>query len=170
MKSSLFDGILIFLIFRAGSVKLDRMRWFLLLVPVAVVVCGFGAFDAWENYHRNRAVAQLPTVISLLDKVQPFPGSKRTNDQHWEQASAHKWAAAVVWRHFVSDARCSDVQAHFEGQADTIGFLPHSNDSYNNNSARTFRDGEYEFRFVLGPRLQLGCDIAISTNWYGFQR
>lgn len=124
----------------------------------------------WENHHQQRAVAQLPTVISLLDQVQPFPNSTRVKNEHGERASSHEWAAAVVWRHYVSDASCSDAQAHFEDQAGRIGFRFHSDDSYNNKAAYTFRNGDYEFRFTLEPQTQSGCEISISTNWYGFER
>ena len=143
---------------------------FVLFVPTAAVVCAFVAYGIWEDQHKQRAIEKLPGVISLLDRIQPFPGSVRVNLERGEQASAHEFAAAVVWRQYDSDATCSEVQTHFEEQATKIGFTFESDDSYNNNSARTFQNGEYEFRFILEPRTQSGCDIAISTNWYGFER
>jgi hypothetical protein len=147
-----------------------RSATFVLFVPIAALMCAFVAYGIWENHHRQRSIEKLPTVISLLDQVQPYPGSVRVNLERGEQASAHEFAAAVVWRQFDSDATCSEVQSHFEEQARKIGFPFGTDDSYNNNSARTFRNGEYEFRFVLEPRARSGCDIAISTNWYGFER
>ena len=147
-----------------------RPATFVLFVPIASLICAFVAYGIWENHHHRRAIEKLPTVISLLDQVQPYPGSVRVNLERGEQASAHEFAAAVVWRQFRSDATCSEVQGHFEEQARKIGFQFESDDSYNNNSARTYKNGEYEFRFVLEPRPQIGCDIAISTNWNGFER
>ena len=147
-----------------------RRITFVLFLLIAAVGSAFAAYLTWENHHHQSAIEKLPTVISLLDQVQPYPGSVRVNLERGEQASAHEFAAAVVWRQFCSDATCSEVQGHFEEQARKIGFQFESNDSYNNNTARTFKNGEYEFRFVLEPRPQIGCDIAISTNWNGFER
>ena len=147
-----------------------RRITFVLFLLIAAVGSAFVAYGIWEDHHKQRAVEKLPTVISLLDRIQPFPGSTRVNLERGEQASAHEFAAAVVWRQYESEATCSEVQTHFEEQAIKIGFQFGSDHSYRSNSARTFRDGEYEFRFVLKPRARSGCDIAISTNWYGFER
>ena len=154
----------------SDRVILSEMMRILMFVPLAAAVCALVAYGVWENHHQQRAVEKLPAVISLLDQVQPFPGSVRIGHEQGEQASAHEFAAAVVWRKYVSGAPCPDVRAHFEDQANELRFRYRSNDSYGTNTAFTFRNGEYEFRFILEPRSGHGCDISISTNWYGFER
>lgn len=139
----------------------------LTLIIATLVVLPFGLKLLWDDYQMRRAMEQTPKVLALIDQIRPFSGSTRIDNGDAYTTSEY---ASSVWRHYLADAKCTDVQEHLDAEARRVGFTFNSVQPHNAGKQVFHRNGQYEIRTFWDAQNGDDCAYAVSVNWYGLSR
>ena len=142
-------------------------RWLILGILIVVFVGALAGKLAFDVYQMDRARAELPTVIALLDSIDLPGGTSRVPSD--AESSVNEYAASI-WRYYKTDISRDEFRAQFEAQVRGLGFRDAGESQTYGGRLHTYQRGEYEFRLLIFSASREEGDLALSANWYGADR